>query len=221
MTEKATQLLKEKLEDDLAEFAGYERMSVDVMQLIRGAYKELHGGGAYAKGKGREFVAWVKANFPSWLWMPLERSEGARQDLAFDAALPLYMMRGTILKFLYGLMVPGANNTLEKFLYRLLRCNEMVAMLRCCALWDLIFSKPVRFLNGSASKLRDWGVNSASAVWDLPEKLMVDVAADGHALLDPSLDPCAAPSPTLAGTRASQRRSRCSPSGAPSSCARW
>ena len=191
MTEKATEILKTKLEDDLSEFSSFDRMSVDCMDLIRAAYKELHGGGAYAKGKGREFLAWVNANFPSDIWMPIERSEGSRQDLAFDGALPLYMVRGTILRFLYGLMVPGANNKLEKFLYRVLRCNEMVALLRCCSLWDLIFSKPVRFLNGSASKLRDWGVDSASEIWDLTEKLMVNVAADGHTLLDPDLDPCA------------------------------
>ena len=30
------------------------------MDLIRSAYKELHPGGAYAKGKGRENKAWVE-----------------------------------------------------------------------------------------------------------------------------------------------------------------
>jgi hypothetical protein len=68
----------------------------------------------------------------------------------------------------------------------------MVALLRVLTLFDLVWSRPMRFLNGAASKLDDWGSDNSAEVLDLTEKLMVAVAADGHALLDPSLDPCAA-----------------------------
>lgn len=49
MANKATESLKELLQDSLAEFSSFDRMSVDVNDLIRAVYKELHGGGAYAK----------------------------------------------------------------------------------------------------------------------------------------------------------------------------
>ena len=62
--------------------------------------------------------------------MPLERAEGGRQDLVFDGAVPIFIMRPIVLEFPRGLMVPGADNQLEKFLLRVLSCNEMTAALR-------------------------------------------------------------------------------------------
>ena len=192
MAGAATEKLKLLLEDDLSEFSSFERMSVDAMDLIRAAYKELHPGGAYAKGKGREFLAWSKEHFPKDMWMPMARAAGSRQDLAFDGAVPLFANRKILMEFLRSLLVPGSKNNLETFLYSVLRCNEMVALLRVLTLFDLVWSRPMRFLNGAASKLDDWGSDNSAEVLDLTEKLMVAVAADGHALLDPSLDPRAA-----------------------------
>ena len=188
---KTTESLKAKLADSLAEFTSFDRMSVDANDLIRSIYKELHGGGAYAKGKGREFIAWVKKHYPAAIWMPLERAEGARQDLVFDGSVPIFVMRPIVLEFLRGLMVPGADNQLEKFLLRVLSCNEMTAALRVNTLWHYIFSRPARFLAGSSRKLHNWSIDSSSRVMDLIEKAMVEVAADGHTLLDPSFDPFA------------------------------
>ena len=188
---KATDSLKQKLADSLAEFTSFDRMSVDVNDLIRSIYKELHGGGAYAKGKGREFVAWVKKHYPAAIWMPLERAAGARQDLIFDGSVPIFIMRQIVLEFLRGLMVPGADNQLEKFLLRVLSCNEVTAALRVNTLWHFVFSRPARFLAGSSRKLRNWSIDSSSKVMDLVEQAMVEVAADGRRLLDPSFDPFA------------------------------
>ena len=67
MTLKATEILQLKLEDDLADLSPFERTSVDGMDLIRAIFKELHGGGEYAKGKGREFEAWRKLNHTAML----------------------------------------------------------------------------------------------------------------------------------------------------------
>ena len=189
---KATESLKEKLRDSLAEFTSFDRMSVDVNDLIRAIYKELHGGGAYAKGKGREFTGWVKKHFPAAIWMPLERAEGGRQDLVFDGSVPIFIMRPIVLEFLRGLMVPGADNQLEKFLLRVLGCNEVTAALRVNTLWHYTFSRPARFLAGSSRKLREWSIDSSSRMMDLVEKAMVEVAADGRRLLDPNFDPFAA-----------------------------
>ena len=124
--------------------------------------------------------------------MPFERAAGGRQDLAFDGAVPIFVNREIILDFLRGLEVPGADNQLEKFLRRVLSCNEVTAALRVNTLWKYIFSEPARWLAGKAGALNDWSIDSSSRVLDLIEEAMVKVAADGHTLLDPSFDPFAA-----------------------------
>eukprot|EP00966_Prymnesium_polylepis_P131102 3032029-Prymnesium_polylepis.2 len=86
MQAAATKHLSLELEESLAAFSSYERMSTDVMQLIRAVYKELHHTGEYAKGKQREFEFWRLSTHPSAFFMPLERANGGRQDLAFDGA---------------------------------------------------------------------------------------------------------------------------------------
>jgi hypothetical protein len=122
MTEAATKHLETKLEDDLKEFSSFDRMTVDGVALIRAAFKELHAGGEYAKGKGREYYAWLRVNYPSALHLAFFNTSGTRQDMAIDGAVPLYMNRVYILEFLNSLVnVPGANNQLEKFLWRVLR----------------------------------------------------------------------------------------------------
>ena len=60
MASAATAYLKDELRDSLSEFSSFDRMSVDGNDLIRAVFKELHEGGEYAKGKGREFWAWVR-----------------------------------------------------------------------------------------------------------------------------------------------------------------
>ena len=192
MQQRATESLKETLAASLDDFSRFDRMSVDVNDLIRAVYKELHGGGAYAKGKGREFTAWVKKHFPSAPFMPFERADGSRQDIAFDGAAPIFFNRKIILEFLRGMMVPGADNQLEKFLLRVLGCNEMTAMLRVNTLWMYIFSQPMRYLCGKSRKLKEWSIDTSSRVLDMVEAAMVEVAADGRKLFDPNFDPFAA-----------------------------
>ena len=208
MTLKATEILQLKLEDDLAELSPFERTSVDVMDLIRAIFKELHSGGEYAKGKGREFLAWLKKHYPSAMWLPFERALGSRMDLGFDGCVPIFFNRTIILEFLNTLLVPGADNKLETYLWRALSCNEMVAHLRVCTLFKLIISEPMRWLAGKASKsLTDWSIVNSSEVLELAEAAFKTIAADGHSLLDPSLDPfatIAAKQPLFAAWRVSE-----------------
>ena len=121
--------------------------------------------------------------------MPFERADGSRQDLAFDGAVPIFVNRQIILEFLRSLMMPGSSNQLERFLWRVLSCNEMTALLRVNTLWKYIFSEPARWLSGKAAKLNDWSIERSSGVLDLIEKAMVEIAADGRKLLDPTFDP--------------------------------
>ena len=146
----------------------------------------------YAKGKGREFHAWLKKHFPSAMFAPFENAQGSRQDMAFDGALPIFANRLIALDFLHGLVnVPRADNTLEKFLWHVLRCNEMTALLRVCTLFKLVLTDAMRWLTSKANKLDDWSIVSASRVLELAEDAFVAIAADGSKLLDPSLDPFA------------------------------
>jgi hypothetical protein len=94
MAEAATDYLKGELDDSLDAFSSYDRMSVDPMDAIRAACKELHPEGEYAKGKGRESEATRKRDHPSDLWLPIFNGVGnSRMDAVFDGAVPLYMNR--------------------------------------------------------------------------------------------------------------------------------
>ena len=187
---KQAEALKHELGDSLDEFNSFDRMSADVNDLIRAISKELHAGQSYAKGKGREATAWRKAELPAHPHLPYERAEGSRQDIALDGSVPIFWNRVPALTFLQGLMVPGASNILEKFLLRTLSCNEMTAALRVNTLMKYVYSEPARWLAGKAGEL-GWGLDDATELIDLTEKLMIDIATDGRKLLDESYDPWA------------------------------
>ena len=63
-----------------------------------------------------------------------------------------------------------------------------MALTRVLTLFDLLLSMPLRWLCGKGSELNDWSVYKAAGALDLVEELLVKVAADGAALLDPELD---------------------------------
>ena len=192
MATAATDMLKDALEDDLAEFSSFDRMSVDGMDLIRSAYKELHPGGAYAKGKGRESQAWRKQVYPSAMWVPIYNAKGSRQDAAFDGSMSLFANWNINLHFLHGLVkVPRADNKLELFLWRCHRCNDLRALARVNTLWKLVLTDAMRWLSGSASELNDWSLVSADRVLELAEAAFIAIAADGRKLLDHNFDPFA------------------------------
>ena len=205
----ATGFLKDELGDSLDDFSAFERMSVDGMDLIRAIFKELHVEGEYAKGKQREFDVWRKKYKASVAYMPFERANGSRQDLAFDGAVPIFANRRIVLEFLHGIVsVPTHDNKLEKFLWHVLSCNQMTALLRTSTLIKLLISEPWRWLCGKASKLEDWSAVRSNEVLDAVEKAFVEIAADGSKLLDPSFDPFAAlavSQPAFAKWREEQR----------------
>ena len=62
------------------------------------------------------------------MWLPFERAAGSRQDLSFDGAVPIFLNRLIVVEFLQELVtVPGADNRLEKFIWRMLKCNQVIA----------------------------------------------------------------------------------------------
>ena len=108
---------------------------------------------------------------------------------------PIFANRKLMAEFLNQLVnAPGTGeNRLEKFLWRLLRCNEMTALARVSTLYKYVISEPMRWLTGKASKsLTNWSNASSSDMLDQLDAALTSIAADGHALLDPHLDPFAA-----------------------------
>lgn len=67
--------------------------------------------------------------------------------------------------------MPGADNKLETFIFRVLECNEMTALLRTCTLFKHIISEPMRWLAGKADSLNDWSIDNSSEVMDLTEEV--------------------------------------------------
>ena len=73
-----------------------------------------------------------------------ERTDGGRQDLDYDAAIPLYINRNKympMVDFLHPIVF-GANhsNILEDFLYLTFSSLEYIAMIRANAIIDLLSS---------------------------------------------------------------------------------
>ena len=126
-------------------FSLWERISTNFTDLLRGAYKEFHHGCAWYKGKGREFRVDLFTNHPKAFCPHFECAEGGRQDLDFDAAIPLYIMRLYMVEFLHKL-VYGADhsNILEDFLYLSFKSVEYIAMTRANGIFDILVSRPLR-----------------------------------------------------------------------------
>ena len=197
----------EQLQPQLEKFSAWERMSTEFSQLLRAAYREFHHGQRYYKGKGKEFWEWLRREYPAVFTLHLERAEGGRQDLDFDAAVPLYIMRPYFVEFLHGLVFGAEHsNILEDFLYTVFRSEEFIAMCRANALVDLILSRPLRFLAGKSHEMGEhgWSPVSNTRALDAAEQLLVRGAADGSCFLDEHLDPfqeIAAEQPVFAAWR--------------------
>ena len=191
MAAAANASVKATLDDELDEFSSFERIDPDGSCVIRAAFKQFHHGGEYAKGRGREFESWRKTR--ALMFLPFERAAGSRQDLAFDGCVPLFVNRVTCVDFLRGYIdCPKSQNVLDKSLYTVMKCNEFTALLRVNTLWRFLFSDPLRWLCGSASKLDDWSLYKMGWVLEQVEAGMEQVVADPARLLDPEFDMFAA-----------------------------
>ena len=164
-------------------------MTTDYSHLLRAAYKEFHHGNAYYKGKGREFNVWLSEHHPAAFAVHFERAEGGRQDLDYDAAVPLYIMRPYIIEYLHSVVFSADHsNVLEDFLYTSFRSQQFIAMTRANAVIDLAISRPLRWLAGNSFKLDKWSPASMGRALDLVEQLFTKASVDGKVLLDPTLD---------------------------------
>jgi hypothetical protein len=195
---------KSELEHDLKEFTAFERMSTEYSQLLRATYKEFNRDGHYYKGQSSDFASWMLEHYPEAFMMHVERAEGGRQDLDYDAAVPICMNRLYFYEYLhYRIYSQGreGSNMLEDFLFTAYGSLQFIAMSRANTLIDLRISRPLRWLAGMTSQLPGWSPVQMNGVLDLVEQTLEKAKTDGAVLLQHDLDifgPVAATQPLFA-----------------------
>lgn len=181
--------MKEELKAELDTFSSWERMTTDFSQLLRAAFKEFHHSHRYYKGQGRSYTFWLQETHGAAFSIHLERADGGRQDLDYDAAVPLYINRKFFVEFLHERVFQrNHSNILEDFLYVTFRSVQFVAMARANAIVDLLISRPLRWLSGKSSDLPNWSPRSMGEALDLVEQVLLRGQHDGSVFLDASLD---------------------------------
>ena len=191
MSAAQTRHVKAELENFLDKFSSAERMSTDFQDVLRAIYKEFHDGGRYYKGQGAEFMNWLREHHSEAFFIHIERADGGRQDLDYDAAVPIYVNRPYLVEFLHSRVHQSNHaNLLEDFLYQVLTCKSYIAMARANAIIDLRISRPWRWLSGKTHELghRGWSPIDMNGVADLIDQMLVKAKDDGNVLLDPELD---------------------------------
>ena len=163
---------------------------MDFDQLLRQDCKEFHHSGRYYKGQGKPYAEWLKDEHPTDFLMRLERAEGGRQDLDYDAAVPMFINRRYEVEYLDARVYASDHkNILEDAMYVTRTKLECVAEMRANALIDLRISRPWRWLCGKgAEQLVDWSPYSQGLVLDMLEELSLRIARDGSVLLESQLD---------------------------------
>eukprot|EP00966_Prymnesium_polylepis_P102269 2368815-Prymnesium_polylepis.1 len=192
MVAKAVEFLQAELQDDLAEFGWYERVSVEPYDVMNAHYKLLHKGAEYALGKQREFWKVVETEFPSTLVLPFANTHGERQDMKLEGWEPILINRLVVLSFLKPIVnVPGKkdDSKLDRSVYTSLRCNALTALARASTVFMNVLFAPHRCLAGKAPQLDDWSVVKMDELLDTMASTLGAVAADGEALFDPELGP--------------------------------
>eukprot|EP00966_Prymnesium_polylepis_P234411 5422510-Prymnesium_polylepis.2 len=187
MSEKQAKHVEAELAADLQAFSAHERVTTNFGDLLRGVYNNFHAGGRYYKGHSADFESWMLEHYPDVFYIHVERADGGRQDLPYDAALPIYIGRPYFVEYMQS-HVFAANNILEDSLYTTLRAEQYIAMARANGLIDLRISRPHRWLAGNSSRLQDWSPIWMNWVLDLMEAAFKKGKADGSFFLDPALD---------------------------------
>lgn len=181
--------MKDELKAELDTFASWERMTTEFSQLLRASFKEFHHACRYYKGQGRSYSVWLLETYPSSFSIHLERADGGRQDLDYDAAVPMYVNRKYFVEFLHNRVFEKKHsNILEDFLYVTFRSLQYVAMVRANAIIDVLISRPLRWLSGKSSQLQNWSPFLMGEALDLVEQLFLRAQHDGSLFLDPNLD---------------------------------
>ena len=125
---------------------------------------------------------------PTAFVMRLERADGGRQDLDFDAAVPMYINRRFMVEWLaQRVYASNHQNILQDFIFVTHTQMEYVAMMRANAAVDLLVARPFRWFAGKSSELVDWSPYSMGEIFDDIEGLFLRTEKDGNVLLSQTL----------------------------------
>lgn len=148
----------EKLKPELETFNAWERVSTEFSQLLRAAFKEFHHLCRYYKGNGRSFNVWLREKYPQVFSLHLKRADGGRQDLDYDAAVPLYVDHRFFVEYLHDrVFAKDQKNVLEDFLYVTFSSMQYVAMTRANEIVDVHISRPI-----TADEVVVWQISAAT-----------------------------------------------------------
>ena len=67
------------------------RITTDVIPLLRAVEKYFGGNANYAKGKGAEFMHWMRHKYPRAYLHVVSRACGARQDIGVESTVAVLM----------------------------------------------------------------------------------------------------------------------------------
>ena len=140
----------------------------------------------YKKGDGDGYEHYKEVKHPGKRYLPIIRvTGGARQDAAFEGALPLYDGRADMLEYT-DMCLESSDNRLKRCLFLSLSSMEVIAQLRVASILYLSVIIPLRLLAGNTHKLAkcNWGERSMGNAIDLLYNAFVKIQEDGSLLLD-------------------------------------
>jgi hypothetical protein len=117
------------MKNDLDLLPPHLRVTCYLSELARQVDKECNVTCNYPKGHGNEYCDWKEEFHPGKRWLPVIRALGGnRQDVAFEAALPIYDQRQDILNFV-AMQLEFGPNILQDSLFLPLGSMQVIASL--------------------------------------------------------------------------------------------
>ena len=137
------------LNNSLDEIAPELRVSPNFITFARALDKEFSICTNYPKGHGGLFRQWMKVNHPGeQLWHVERAASGARQDVAYMAALTIFWNRHYCIDFLDEILTYGdagaKDKILESNLWILLSSVKMVAVAQLLSILHIAIIMPIR-----------------------------------------------------------------------------
>jgi len=132
------------LDSDLEEIHFTLRVTTDVNNLLCAIEKYFGATANYAKGKGSMFMDYMRCYHSlAYLYSICRACGRSRQDIGVKGAVPVLMNVPYYFEFLAWRMECDGNGILEKNLYTILRCVEMISLLRVLSIPNISICLPL------------------------------------------------------------------------------
>ena len=125
---------------------------------------------------------------PDCLLLPIARLSGSREDAILEAACSIYWNRQYYIEYIYEVIgTPGRESLLLDCLLIYLRSEELIALMRVCAILHYSISMPFRWLVANSHKLAEeynWSARSMGRAIDIIYDSMLIIQEDGSKFLE-------------------------------------